>query len=112
MSVSFGRTTRRTRCPRVGEDGPGLGAGPDDDLVRALGQHLPAKRLRPEPGQAGQVVSVNDDVVESHGHAVSMVRARARPEDGGRISDQAVVRISVPRAAGPGQPAVPAELTI
>ena len=47
-------------------------AGPDDDLVLALGKNLPAKRLRPEPGQAGQIVSVNDDVVQSHGHVASM----------------------------------------
>jgi hypothetical protein len=46
--------------------------GPDDDLVLPLGQNLPAKRLRPEPGQAGQIVSVNEDVVESDGHADSM----------------------------------------
>ena len=45
---------------------------PDDDLVLPLGQNLPAKRLRPEPGPAGQVVSVNHDVVESDGHAGSM----------------------------------------
>jgi hypothetical protein len=47
-------------------------AGPDDDLVLPLGQDLPAGRLRPEPGQAGQVVSVNDDVAEPDGHARSM----------------------------------------
>ena len=35
--------------------------------VLPLGQDLPAKCLRPEPGKAGQVVSVNDDVVESDG---------------------------------------------
>jgi hypothetical protein len=35
--------------------------GSDDDLVLALGQDLPAGRLRPERGQAGQIVSVNDD---------------------------------------------------
>ena len=45
---------------------------PDDDLVLALGEDLPARRLRPEPGQAGQIVSVNDDVMESDGHAGSM----------------------------------------
>jgi len=45
---------------------------PDDDLVLALGQNLPAERLCPEPGQAGQIVSVNDDVVESDGHVASM----------------------------------------
>ncbi len=45
---------------------------PDDDLVLPLGENLPAERLCPEPGQAGQVVSVNDDVVESDGHADSM----------------------------------------
>jgi hypothetical protein len=45
---------------------------PDDDLVLPPGQDLPAKRLRPEPGQAGQIVSVNDDVVELDGHAGSM----------------------------------------
>src|SRR6266571_5812262 len=27
---------------------------PDDDLALALGQNLPAKRLRPDPGQAGR----------------------------------------------------------
>ena len=46
--------------------------GPDDDLVLPLGQDLPAQRLRPEPGQSGQIVSVNDDVVEWDGHAGSM----------------------------------------
>ena len=46
--------------------------GPDDDLVLPLGQDLPAQRLRPEPGQGGQIVSVDDDVVESDGHAASM----------------------------------------
>ena len=45
---------------------------PDDDLVLPLGQNLPAKRLRPEPGQAGQIVSVNHDLAESDGHAVSI----------------------------------------
>src|SRR5215813_7176218 len=49
---------------------------PDDDLALALGKNLPAKRLRPEPGQAGQVVSVNDNVVKSDRHAHSM---RGRP---------------------------------
>jgi hypothetical protein len=44
--------------------------------VLPLGQDLPAKCLRPEPGQAGQVVSVNDDVVESDG--------QSRPGDPGR----------------------------
>ena len=73
----------RSRCTRfltvlgVGDrheahaDGRVL-VGPDDDLVLALGQDLPAQHLRPEPGQGGQVVSVNDDVVESDGHAGSM----------------------------------------
>ena len=42
-------------------------------LIRICrGQDLPAKRLRPEAGQAGQIVSVNDDVVESDRHAGSM----------------------------------------
>jgi len=50
--------------------------GPDHDLVLALRQHLPAKRLGPEPGQARQVVSVNHDVVESYGHVASMRGAR------------------------------------
>ena len=45
---------------------------PDDDLVLPFGENLPAGRLGPEPGQAGQIVSVNDDVVESDGHAGSM----------------------------------------
>ena len=52
--------------------------GPDDDLVLPLGQDLPAERLGPEPGQAGQIVSVNDDVVESDRHAASMLTP-ARP---------------------------------
>lgn len=30
---------------------------PDDDLVLALGENLPAKRLGPEPGQAGQIAN-------------------------------------------------------
>ena len=47
-------------------------AGPDDDLVLALGQDLPARRLCPEPGQAGQIVSVNDDVVDSDAQADRM----------------------------------------
>ena len=46
--------------------------GPDDDLVRMHGQDLPAERLRPEPGRAGQIVSVNHDVVELDGRAGSM----------------------------------------
>jgi hypothetical protein len=46
--------------------------GPDDDLALALGQNPPAERLRPEPGQAGQVMSVNHDVVKSDRHADSM----------------------------------------
>ena len=46
--------------------------GPGDDLVLPLGQDLPAKRLRPEPSQVGQVVSVNDNVVESDRHIDSM----------------------------------------
>src|SRR5215471_9150953 len=49
--------------------------GPDDDLVLALAQYLPAKGPRPEPGQARQIVSINDDVVQSYGHAASMRRA-------------------------------------
>ena len=46
--------------------------GPDHDFVLPLGENLPAKGLRPEPGQAGQIVSINDDVVESDRHVVSM----------------------------------------
>ena len=46
--------------------------GPDDDLVLPFGQDLPAERLGPEPGQAGQIVSVDDDVMESDRHAASM----------------------------------------
>ena len=45
---------------------------PDDNLVLPLGQDLPAKRLRPEPSQAGQVMSVNDNVVEADRHIDSM----------------------------------------
>jgi hypothetical protein len=50
----------------------------DYDLVLAFGQDLLAKRLRPEPGQSGQVVSVNHDVVEPGGHAGSMRGALGR----------------------------------
>jgi len=46
------------------------------DRLLALRQHLPAKRLGPEPGQARLVVSVNHDVVESYGHVASMRGAR------------------------------------
>ena len=49
--------------------------GPDDDLIFALAQYLPAKRLRPESGQARQIMSINDDVVQSYGHVASMRRA-------------------------------------
>ena len=45
---------------------------PGDDLVLALREHLPAKRLGPEPRQAGQIVSVDDNVVKSDGHVASM----------------------------------------
>jgi hypothetical protein len=50
----------------------GILVSSDDDLVLALGENLPAKRLGPEPGQVGKVVSVNDDVMESDGHVQSM----------------------------------------
>ncbi len=63
-------------------------AGPDDDLVLPLGQDLPAQRLRPEPGQAGQIVSVNGDVVESDGPAGSMRGMLDRiPETGCSAAD-------------------------
>src|SRR6266487_772626 len=52
-------------------DGRVLG-GPDDDLARTLGKNLPAERLRPEPGQARQIMCVNDDVMKSDRHADSM----------------------------------------
>src|SRR5215472_11281732 len=45
---------------------------PDDDLALPLGEDLPAERLRPEPGQPGQVVGVNDNVVQADRHAASM----------------------------------------
>ncbi len=45
---------------------------PDDNLALTLRENLPAEGLRPEPGPARQVVSVNDDVMESDRHAVSM----------------------------------------
>lgn len=56
-----------------------------DDLVLPLGENLPAKRLCSEPCQAGQVVSVNGDVVESDGHADSM-RGTLDPIPGTRCS--------------------------
>jgi len=88
MSVSFGRMTQNSYAilDRLGI-GDGHEAhpdqrvlvGPDDDLVLALGKHRPAKRLRPEPGQARQIVSVNDNVMQSYGHAASMRRALDPP---------------------------------
>ena len=74
--------------------------GPDDDLVLPLGQDLPAERLGPEPGQAGQIVSVDDDVMKSDRHADSM---RAQPD---RIADPAYVgrrRAHTLTARGPGR---------
>jgi transposase len=47
---------------------------PDDDLALSLGQDVPAEGLRPEPGQPRQVVGVDNDVMNSHWHAVSMRR--------------------------------------
>ena len=41
---------------------------PDDDLILPPGQDLPAQRLRPEPGQAGQIVSVNRSRVRTSGN--------------------------------------------
>src|SRR6266566_7731627 len=64
-------------CLRIGDrheadpDGCIL-ISPDDDLPLTLGQDLPAKRLRPEPGQRRQVMSVDDDVVKSDSHADSL----------------------------------------
>ena len=46
--------------------------GPGDDLVLPPGQDRPARRLRPEPGQSGQIVSVNHDVAEPDGPAGRM----------------------------------------
>src|SRR5262245_28111723 len=63
---------------------------PDNDLALALGQDLPAKRLRPEPGQRRQVVSVDDDVMKSHGHASILLGALERsPADGGHVMAEA-----------------------
>src|SRR6202046_3420545 len=55
----------------------GVHVGAEDDPFLALGQPRPAERLRPEPGQAGQVMSVHDNVVQRDGHADSMRRAGA-----------------------------------
>jgi hypothetical protein len=59
-------------------DGGNL-VSPHNDLALALGEDLPAKRLRPEPGQSGQVVPVNDNVVEAHRHAASLLGERDGP---------------------------------
>ncbi len=65
--------------------------GPDDDLFLPLGQDLPAGRLGPEPGQAGQVVSVDDDVVDSDGDVDSMRGALDRmPETRRSAADGSV----------------------
>ena len=45
---------------------------PDNDLALTPGQNLPPERLRPEPGQPRQVVSVHNDVMEPDRHAVSI----------------------------------------
>jgi hypothetical protein len=55
----------------------------DDDLALTLGQDPPAERLGPEPGQRGQVVSVDHDVMESDRHAASM-RGHALMTERGR----------------------------
>ena len=47
---------------------------PDDDLALTLGENLPAECLGPEPGQPRQVVSLNDDVMESDRHASPRTR--------------------------------------
>src|SRR5215470_16582545 len=69
---------------------------PDNDL--ALGKNPPAKRLRPEPGQAGQVVGVNDDVVKSDRHADTMrgtlggIPVTPHSSDPNRVRSSAAVR--------------------
>ena len=45
---------------------------PNHDLALTYGQHRPTQRLRPEPGQAPQIVSVHDDMVQRHRHLLSM----------------------------------------
>jgi hypothetical protein len=55
-------------------------SGPDNDLVLPLRQDLPAQRLRPEPGEAWQIVSVNDDLVEPDGRVGSTRTLDRLPE--------------------------------
>src|SRR6266536_2685892 len=43
-------------------------------ISRSRRENLPAERLRPEPGQGGQIVGIDDDVMESNRHAASMRR--------------------------------------
>ena len=45
---------------------------PNHDLALTYGQHRPTQRQRPEPGQAPQIVSVHDDMVQRHRHFLSM----------------------------------------
>src|SRR6202007_3294720 len=47
---------------------------PDYDLALPLGQDVPAEGLRPEPRQPRQVMRVDNDVMKSYRHAVSMRR--------------------------------------
>jgi hypothetical protein len=47
---------------------------PDDDLALPLGQDVPAEGLSPEPRQPRQVMRVDNDVMKSHRHVVSMRR--------------------------------------
>src|SRR5450755_1294197 len=60
---------------------------PDDDLALTLAENLPAECLRPEPGQPGQIVSVNDDAIELDRHSARMCGCRrARPSRTGSTS--------------------------
>lgn len=52
---------------------------PDDDLALTLAENLSAECLRLEPGQPGQIVSVNNDAMESDRHAVRMRGHRTAP---------------------------------
>jgi hypothetical protein len=77
--------------------------GSDNDLILALAQYLPAKRLRPEPGQARQIMSINDDVVQSYWHVASMRRALdphpTNPGFSPALPDILICRIAVVAAA-------------
>lgn len=82
---------------------------PDNDLVLPLGQDFPAKRVRPELGQAVQIVSINDDVVESDRHVASMRGTLSRIPHSSAAMRVADAALHAQRAIGARARALPAQ---